>query len=237
MSYYAVGAALVAAAGTLYNQDQVAGKQDRAAGAAIREQTSLQNQANLKTNNLINQVSDSTPDASKSKLMQAYTDQLNTKHALSNSNLAQVGKVSDAYTKSANDASSGIANYGNTTAGLLSSIDAPGLQRQNEASNLSQYASALGGIQQQSNAANQMEQLKLSTITPNPWVSALTSAAQAYAMKGGMNSGLTSSPAGGTTDTGYIGTPMFNGATGSGTYVGNGSQAVVWPGMKNGWGG
>src|ERR1700761_2609219 len=219
MSYWAVGAAIVAAAGTYYNQEQVASKQDRAAGNAIRQQTQLQDQANKKTSNLINEVSQSTPDSSQSKLMQAYTDQLNSKRALSNSNLAQVGKVSDAYTKSANDASSGIANYGNTTAGLLSSIDAPGLQRQNEATDLSKYASALGGIQQQSNSVNQMEQLQLAGISPNPWVSALSSAAQAYAMKGGFNASSTPTASAGPTDTGYIGTPMFNGATGSGTYV------------------
>ena len=226
MSYVAVGVALVTAAAGYVNQRQVAAKQDRTAAQNIRTQTALQGQANQKTNQLIDQVTNSSPAAAQKSLMDAYTQELNSKRALSNSNLNQVGNVSDAYRKAANDAAQGISTYGNTTAGLLSAIDAPGLQRQGETSDLSQYASALGGISQASRDATGIEQLQLAGIQPNPWLSALSQAGSAFSR--------TYSP-GGTAAAGGTG-GGFNGATGTGTYTGTGSTATTWPGMNSVWG-
>lgn len=185
MAWIAGIAALVAAAGTYENNQQVAHKQDNNAAAALRQQGLLQQQANQRTSQLINKTAASNDVAPKSALLQQFTDALRAKQGNATSGLNQAGNVSSAFTKDALDASSGISQFGANRAGILSSIDAPGLQRQGEAADLMRYGTDVGQIQRQSQADEFLSNMRMRGIRANPWLTALSSAAGAYAKTGG----------------------------------------------------
>lgn len=184
MSYAFTAAAVVALVGSYANyraNTMAANRQDSALAQELRQQGQLQQQAAADTNQLIQKTQQSNPDQAKSSLLASFTDQLNKSRGRAITPLSQAGAVSDAYTKAANDAASGISDFGNTNANLLSSIDAPAVQRQGELANLSRYGTAIGGLKQQSAADDFLTQMRLRSITPNPWLQAFGSAANGAA--------------------------------------------------------
>lgn len=223
MSYYALAAAVVAAAGTMYNNQQVADKQDNNAAAALRQQGMLQQQASAKTNALVQKTAASTDTTAKSNLLQSYLTEMNQKMGNATAPIAQVGNVSNAYTKAANDATSGISTFGNNQANLLSAIDAPSVQRQGEAADLSRYGTDIGQIQRTSQADNFLAQMRARSIAPNPWITGLTDIAGSYARtagSGGSGGGTGLSTADGT---GVAGSGAFGGSVGYAPSQGFGS--------------
>jgi hypothetical protein len=180
MSWVAVGAAVVAAAAGYENNRQVAHRQDSELAAQLRQQAGLQQQENAQANQLIQKAAQSTPDAARSSLLDQFQQQLRATQGNATRPLAQVGNVSGAYTKAANDAALGVSNYGNTNAGLLAAIDAPGLQRQAEAANLERFGSQLNEVKRQSAADQFLSQMRLQGIRPNPWLTAVQEGARAY---------------------------------------------------------
>lgn len=190
MPYVAIGLALAAAAGNYYNQKQVANKQDSTLAASLRQQGMLQQQQSAKANQLIQKTAASSPAQAKASLLDQFQQSMQQNKARSTATLGQVGNVSSAYTKAANDAASGIANYGADQAGLLSSIDAPGLQRQAEAENLQKYATDLNQTRAQSASDQFLTNMRLNGIKPNPWISGVTDAMRSYALaKAGSSKG------------------------------------------------
>ncbi len=182
MAYVAIGLALAAAAGNYYNQQQVANKQDSTLAASLRQQGMLQQQQGAKANQLIQKTAASNPTQAKQDLLGQFTQAMQQNKGRATNTLGQVGNVSSAYTKAANDAASGIASYGNDQAGLLSSIDAPGLQRQAEAENLQKYATDLNQTKAQSASDQFLTQMRLNGIKPNPWIGGVTDAMRSYAL-------------------------------------------------------
>lgn len=216
--WVSVGVAVVAAAGTAYNNKQVANKQDSTLAASLRQQGMLQQQQNAKTNQLIQKTAASSPAAAKANLLGQFTQAMQQNKGRATNPLNQVGNVSNAYTQAANDATSGIAQYGNDQAGLLSSIDAPGLQRQQEAEGLQQYATGLNATKQQSASDQFLTQMQLNNIKPNPWIAGVSDAMRSYATakagSGGASTADTGAGAwnGGTVsyDSGGLGVNMPN---------------------------
>jgi hypothetical protein len=192
MTWVAVGLTVLAAAGTMYNNQQVANRQDSTLAASLRQQGMLQQQQNAKTSQLIQKTSESNPATAKADLLGQFTQAMQQNKSRATNPLNQAGAVSSAYTKAANDAATGISAYGADQAGLLSSIDAPGLQRQQEAENLQQYATGLNQTKQQSASDQFLAQMKLNSIKPNPWIGGVTDAMRSYAMaKAGGTGGST----------------------------------------------
>lgn len=179
MSYVWVGVGLLAAGTTaqIVNQQQTARRQDNALAASLRQQGQDQQQANVATEQLLNKTAASTPDASQSKLLSGFKSALAANQGNATGGLNQVGNVSSAYTKAANDAAEGVTNYGNTTAGLLSAMEAPTVQRQNESALMTDFASQLGLIKQKSASDNFLAQMKLRGIQQDPWLNAAGSVA------------------------------------------------------------
>lgn len=220
MSYVLVAAGTLAAIGaaTSYvNARNTANRQDSALAASLRQQGQLQQQANAQTNQLVQKVGDSSAQPAQKSLMQQFTDVLNAKKANATGGLNQVGKVSDAYNQAANDAASGIADYGNQRAGVISAIDAPTMQRTAEGEDLQSYATALNNIKGQSQAQQFLTQMRLKGIAPNPWLTAVSG------ISGGAAQGLASYGASGGTFGGGgavndgTGSVLFtNGSTGGG---------------------
>ncbi|MGA0588098.1 hypothetical protein ACO2Q2_13355 [Dyella sp. KRB-257] len=182
MPYLAIGAALLSAGLGYYNQEQTASRQDRTLANSLRQQYALQHQEDAKTRQLIQQTAQSTPDAAKSDLLGKFMAQIQANGGNTTRPLGQAGAVSDAYTKAANDASLGLSNYGSTNAGLVASIDAPAVQRQAEAANLSRYGSQLNDLKRQSSVQDYLTRLRLQGIRPNPWLSAVSDGLRAYGL-------------------------------------------------------
>lgn len=182
MSWVAVGTAVVAAAASYENNQQVAHKQDRETASQLRQQFNLQHQQDAQTQQLIQKTAQSSPDAAKSSLLDKFMQQMQASQGNATHPLGQVGNVSDAYTKAANDATLGVSNYGTNNAKLLSAIDAPGLQRQGEAANLSRYGTGLNEVKRQSAADQFLSQMRLQGIRPNPWLTAVSDGAKSYGM-------------------------------------------------------
>lgn len=182
MPYIAIGAALLSAGAAYENNQQVVHRQDSQLASSLRQQYALQRQENAKTQQLIQKTAQSSPDAAKSDLLGKFMAQIQANGGNTNRPLNQAGAVSDAYTKASNDASMGLSSYGNTNAGLLSAIDAPGLQRQGEAANLSRYGTQLNDLKRQSGVVDFLTQMKLRGIQPNPWLTAVSDGARAYGM-------------------------------------------------------
>lgn len=183
MSFWVSAAVAIAAATADYeNNRQVARKQDNELAANLRNQAALQQQENVKTNQLIQKTAQSTPDAAKGDLLGKFMAQIKADGGNATRPLGQAGAVSNAYTKAANDAALGVSDYGTTNANLLSAIDAPAIQRQAEAANLSRYGTQLNDLKRQSSAAEFLSQMRLQSIRPNPWLSAVATGARAYGM-------------------------------------------------------
>jgi hypothetical protein len=197
MSYWAVGAAIVAAAAGYENNQQVARREDNESARQLRQQYGLQQQENQQVQQLIQKTAQSSPDKARSSLLDQFMQELQAKNGNAVRPLAQVGNVSGAYTKAANDAALGISNYGTNNAGLLSAIDAPSVQRRDEAANLSRFGSALNEVKRESAADQFLSQMRLQSIRPNPWLTAVADGARAYSMaSAGGGGGLADSSGG-----------------------------------------
>lgn len=211
MSYVLVAAGTLAAVGaaTSYiNARNTANRQDSELANSLRTQGALQQQANAKTNELIEKTAASSPQPAQKSLLDQFTAELARKQGNATGGLNQVGKVSDAYTQAANDAAQGVSDFGNTRAGLISAIDAPTLQRTQEGENLSRYATDLNQIKDQSSAQQFLAQMRLRGIQPNPWLTAVSG------ISNGVASGLASGAFGGGSGSGvnlYSGTGSVSG--------------------------
>lgn len=215
-------AAIAALAAGIQYQNTVttAKKQDNSLASELRQQGLLQQQAQKQTGDLIQKTAASNDTGAKASVLDQFLSQMQTKQQQggTKAGLNQVGAVSGAYAKAANDAASGISTYGDQEAGLLSSIDAPSIQRQNEAADLSRYGSGIGAIKQQSSALNFLEQMKLKGIAPNPWLTAASTALNSYASStaGGGSYGSTGTALGTTDGAGPAGGAAFGGSVGYG---------------------
>lgn len=149
-------------------------QQDQSAAAAIRTQTDKQRQATGQVDQAIDKVGASTPEASREASLNAFLTQLQQSRA-------QVGggvPITTGGSRFATDkatAGKDVNDYGTRTAALLSRINAPTLQRQQEQQGFAQLHSDLGETQRQSQAEDFLSQLRRRSIQPNPWADALSS--------------------------------------------------------------
>lgn len=182
-----------AAAGTsYYNTQQTAKKTDRAAAAGIRSQAERQRQADARTNQIIDAQSASTPDAAKMDTLGQYMQQVRAGAAGAGRGIQQSGATSRAAQESAADAALGVSSYGGKIAELMAAMDAPQLQRRQEAVNMARGGSDLERIASFAGGDQFLNQLRLQGIRRNPWLDAFSSFA------GGAASGAAGGWGGGT---------------------------------------
>ena len=183
-----------AAAGTqYYNTQKTAQRQDDAMAAQLRQQGKRQQDADAKVNELIAKTAASNPDAEKNDILGKYMQQMQVTGGNATNGLAQVGATSDAYKQSANNAALGIGDYGKHVAGLLSRMDAPAMQRNDERLDAARFESDLNRIKRFSAGDDFLAKLKYDQIRRNPYLdlaSGLMSGA-AGAMGGGWGTGST----------------------------------------------
>jgi hypothetical protein len=209
MSWIAVGAAALAAVGTYYNNEQVAQKQDRNLAGQLRLESQKQQQADQLTSQLIAKTAGSNAQGAKTGALDQYLQTIQQNRGNALNPLHQVGATSDAYKASGANAALGITDYGAHAADLMSSIDAPTIQRAQEAANSVRFNSDLGGIKRASAGDDFLAQMRLRNIKLNPWITAGSSIAGGYA-RGAAGGGSSGTDYGYGTGTGTGGSTVVN---------------------------
>ena len=225
--WIALGTAVAASAVSYENTQQTQHKQDNQLATSLRQQGQLQQSENAKANQLIQKSAVSNPDQIKKSLLGQFAAQIANNGDNSTTNLHQAGKVSSSYAKAASDAQAGISKYGADQSGLQADMQAPALQRQNEAANLSQFSSDLTGTRMQSAGEEYINNLRLKAIQPNPWMSGLSQGlgafSQAYAAKGASGAGGGGTALNTKVGAGSAANGAFGGAVGNAPASGFGS--------------
>jgi hypothetical protein len=206
-TYIALALAAAAAGGNYYNTQQTAKHTDNALADQIRQQSERQREADAQVNDLVQKRAGSDASGEREKTLGGYLDQVRAATGAATSGLGQVGRVSNAYQQSANDAALGVTDYGQKTAQLMSRIDAPAQQRQREALENAQFQTDLGLIKRNASGDDFLARLRLQNIRRNPWIDAASSLA----------GGAASSVAGGAGSTGGTATDWYTGQAGWGS--------------------
>lgn len=197
----AIALALAAAASgaSYYNTQQPAKKQDREAAAGIRKQSARQREADASVDKAIDAQNMSSGADEKASVLDQYMQQVNAAKAGSLGGLNQAGNLSDAARTAEADASLGVGNFGTKIAGLMAAMDAPQLQRQNEAVNRARTAVDLEGIGRNAEGDAFLNQMRLQGIRRNPYLDAFSSFAggAAGSVGGGAGGGKMTKGAGG----------------------------------------
>jgi hypothetical protein len=205
-----------AAAGTeYYNTEQTAKRQDRQAAQSILNQTNLQKKANARVQQTIQKAQTSNASDARAQRLSDYMHTLNQAKARTTAGLSNPLVGGQAFQADSAAAANQAENYGAQTAGLLSRIDAPGVQRQQEGFDYGQLATDLGLLQNQSSGQAFLDRLKQASIRRN---AKLDLAAGLMSAAGGAvgGSGGSGELVGNTTSTG--GNTVFGYGYGTGNY-------------------
>lgn len=189
----ALALAAAAAGATAYNTNQTAKKQDKQLAMQLRSSRDKQRDADAKTQELIAKQAKSTDADERQSSLSQFTTAIQNKRGNAVAPLNTVGAVSDAYRKSGSDAALGMTDSASKIAGLISSIDAPSQQRQNDKYDIGRYATDIDQIKRFSAGDDFLAQMQLRNIRRNPWIDAAASvaggAASAYSGGGASSDG------------------------------------------------
>lgn len=177
---WALIASAALAAGSAVDQNQTMRKQDRDAAAGIRQNMTLQQQANAKVAQTLQQQAQSNPRDAIQQQNAAYLDQLRQNQQQAQQRLLRQG-LGGAYADRAAANAATENDYTNRLSGLMAQIDAPGVQRQQEQFNFGDLGTDLGVLGQNAAGNQFVTGMKVKTRNPNPWLQGLGQAAQAYA--------------------------------------------------------
>lgn len=179
----------IALAGTAAQQaetQRVERKQDEATAQGLLNQSRRQQDADRRVNDEIAQLETSTAADDRAQRLGQYMQQLQRgqRQALSGLNSPIGGATFQA---DAGAARAGADNAAATTAGLMSRIDAPRLQRQDEAFDYGRLATDIDGLSREAAGQSFIDQLRLRNIRRRPGMDLLSGGLMAAggAMAGG----------------------------------------------------
>lgn len=207
----ALALAAAAAGASYYNTQSTAKKQDKSAAEGIRRQAARQREADASVDKAIQAQAGSSGADEKAGVLENYMQQVRASKAGATKGLAQSGNLSDKARTSEIDAALGVGNFGEKIAGLMAGMDAPVLQRQNEAVNRARTAVDLEGIGRNASGDAFLNQLRLQGIRRNPYLDAFSSFAGGAAGSVGSGAGATQSA--GSFNSGF-GSGLYRGARG-----------------------
>jgi hypothetical protein len=212
--------AAVSAAGTAYNQYDVAKKQNAASTDMMRTQQTRQREANAQTDQQIAAIKNSNADSARQQSLDGFLSTLRANAVNSRGTTPVLG--GDRFQADANSTNAAIQNYGTNRADILSRILAPMEQRRNEVQGMARTNDELAGIARNAEADRFLSQLRMQNIHANPWISAgsQVAGAAAGAMAGSMPAGGVSGVNGGTVATSNGG--MLNTTPGGRVFGGGG---------------
>jgi hypothetical protein len=185
--------AAVSTGAQVYNTRRTANKQDAALAGSIRNQASKQRQIDARTNAEVAKLEQSRSADEAAASRAAYGEQLRRNRAAMEGGLTpNVGSA--AFKEDAAQGVKEVGGYADETAGLMSRMDAPTMQRQGEGFGFQQLATdnMITGREAQGQAF--MDDLRLRAIRRNPWIDAASQIGMAYA--GTMGGGMGASGAG-----------------------------------------
>lgn len=216
----AIALALMAAstAATAYNAKQTGDKADNQAASGIRQQAANQAEVNSRLNKTIGDVGKSTLAPVRDATTKNYLNQVQTSLAQANAGLNQRG-ISQQFDEMAGGAANDAKDYGDNAAKLLGTIDAAGMQRQNEGNQFGKLGQDLSIMEGNIKGDAFLNEMKMRGIKRNPYID--------------LAAGLMSSGAGAAASSGtgtYGGQTGFNSSADLGTAA-NGSSNI-YPG---GW--
>lgn len=184
-----------AAAGTsYYNTQKTAQRTDSALAGSIRTQGQKERQATERVNAEVEKLKGSTSDAARSKRLDEYRDTLVKGRGKQNAGLnPSIG--GEAFQDKAAEAVSLVDAYGGQSADLMSRIDAPGIQRQEEGFGYGNLATDLGLIGREAKGLAFLDELRLRKASQrNAGLDALSALLGGAA--GGVGSGAAAGAAG-----------------------------------------
>ena len=179
MSWIALGIAIAGAALSAYNTQQTAKKQDRALAAQITQQGKKQQQASAKIAEALAAQAQSDPADEQAQQMESYLSTLRQGQQNAGLNTGP-GGFSEEYRRGTAEAGEQLGEYGTGRADLLSRIDAPRLQRQNEGIMFDTLGNELRMIGSEASGQAYLDQLRYNSIQQDPWLDALGSVATSY---------------------------------------------------------
>ncbi|AVH90025.1 hypothetical protein [Stenotrophomonas maltophilia] len=188
----------IALAGTAAQQaetQRVERKQDQETAQGLLSQSRRQQEADRRVNDEIAQLETSTADAARNDRLGQYMQQLQRGRKQAVAGLE--GPIGGAtFQADAGAARAGADNAAATTAGLMSRIDAPQLQRQQEAFGYGKLATDLDMEARASRGQQFIDQLRLRQIRRRPEVDLLAGLATAAggSMAGGGAANAASGP-------------------------------------------
>lgn len=174
--------AAVSAGAQYYNTQQTARKQDNALAEQIRNQAAQQREADARVAKAVQDTAASNPDAARTDALDQYVQQLRRHQEAATGNLNTPVGASQAFRQDAADAALGVKNYGDQFANLMSRIDAPAIQRQQEAFNFGDLSTDIAGIKRNASGQDFLDELRLRSIRRNPWIDAGSQIGMAYAL-------------------------------------------------------
>lgn len=172
-------AAAIAAASAV-DQNQTMRRQDRDAASGIRQNMALQEQANQKIAQTIQQQAQSNPADAMASQNDKYLQQLQQQQQLAQQRLAR-GGLGSAWQAQADRAIGNEMGYANRLAGLMSAVDAPSLQRQQEGFHFGDLGTDIGLIGRDASGNATMAGNKARSRTANPWLREASQGASAWA--------------------------------------------------------
>ena len=171
-----------------YNTNKTAKKQDAALADSIRNQSKLQREQDARVNEEVGKLGNSTMEESRAKRMDQFMQQLGRNRQVATAGLTP-GVGGEAFKADAAAAANSVVAEGNESAGLLATIDAPGMQRQAEGTSFGHLATDTDLLKRRSQGQAFMDDLRLKAIRRNPWMDVLagglSGAGGAFAGMGG----------------------------------------------------
>lgn len=199
----ALALAAASAGAQYYNTKKTEGRQDAQAAAGIRQQGEKQKQADAKVAAEVERMKASTAEDERARSLSQFMDTLRRSKGQ-----AEVGGVGgEAYREAANEATTGVADYGSRMAGLLSRIDAPTAQRQGEAFGYGRLGTDLDLIGREAAGDNFINELRLRGIRRNAGID----------LAAGLLAAGSGAVGGGAASAGSVGTNALGASRGSTT--------------------
>lgn len=194
MTWVATAAALIAAGASVYNSRQTIKKQDQAVAEGIRQKSRVQQRADKRIGEELNQLQRSTPEAERVGAVTQYRDALRgtEQQAQAGQALAGLSREYDAATTAGQQRTGG---YLSDVINSLSRIDAAGLQRQREGISAGNLSTDLRMLGREAEGIDFLANMRARGVRRNPYLDALSAGLSAYsAGAGGSATGAIDSP-------------------------------------------
>ena len=184
MTWVAVGIALAAAAASAYNTQRTARKQDEAIAAGIREKNRVQQRADKRISDELDQLQRSTSKLDQQGAIAQYQEALRGTQQQAQAGQALAGLSQD-YDAATNAAQAQTGSNVSQVADALSRIDAAGLQRQREGMRVGDLGTDLRLLGREAEGIDFLSNLRAQGVRRNPYLDALAAGLNAYG--GGMS--------------------------------------------------